>query len=54
MPVEVRELVIRTRIEANRPASPGLTETELQELKHTLVARCVERVLEALEQRAGR
>ena len=54
MPVEVRELVIRTRVEEGRTSRRALTETDLEELKRTLVSRCVERVLEALEQRDER
>ena len=54
MPIEVRELIIRTRIEEPLDARPVLTETWREEIRRGLVAQCVAKVLEALEQRRER
>ena len=53
MPVEIKELVIRTNIAAdNAASSDGATGTSQD--KHEIVTECVEQVMRLLKQKAKR
>jgi hypothetical protein len=52
MPIEVRELVIRTRIDT-APAPPRAADVPARS-RETLVEECVARVLEQLKRRSER
>ncbi len=41
MPVEIRELIIKTQITSSAPELPGLTEPDLQRLKQEILAECL-------------
>lgn len=53
MPVEIRELVIRTRVSDEPTATPAQASTS-QASREELVAACVEKVMDLLKQQTER
>ncbi len=53
MPIEVRELVIRTRIDPAPPPARGAADAPARS-REAIVEECVERVLEQLKLRRER
>lgn len=54
MPVEIRELVLRARVEDAGPAQDGDTQTEVEALRKALLAEVDKKIAAALRARTGR
>lgn len=50
MPIEIRELVIRTHIDDSAPAKSGLSQDDLVKLKKSIVSECLSQVREQMQQ----
>lgn len=53
MPIELRELVIRTTIVSGTPPAPPPAEPE-EETRRAIIAACLDQVWEKLERKAER
>ncbi|GAB4411228.1 MAG: hypothetical protein OHK0039_16220 [Bacteroidia bacterium] len=56
MPIEIRELVIKTRVERPLKDSPhkAVTDADLRRLRNEVIETCMARMKDLLEDRLGR
>ena len=54
MPIEIRELVIKVSLENQERSQPPMTDQETASDRQTLLADCVEQVMDIIKQREER
>jgi len=53
MPIEIRELIIKTTVEPKGPSQPP-SPKETQEDRHALIQECVDQVMDILREKSER
>lgn len=54
MPIEIRELIIKTTVDANASSQGSSSQNGGEEEKHALIQECVDKVMEILKEKSER